>query len=240
MITAISFDVWNTLLRIDVVFKKLANAIAILKDMTPTEVEATIRRVYRKAKELRLYITDSYEVTAFPARSRALLANEIGIDVDELQSMIDMTFDNIDLNNILYEDVKQTLEFLNSINFKMGIIGNTVFWESIYTRELLERLGLNTYFKTQIYSDEIGIFKPDKRIFLEFCRRLNVKPFDVLHIGDNVVEDVGGAISSGMKAMLIDRLGIAKKQAIPVIGVFIAQNLLDVLEAIQILDKESM
>jgi putative hydrolase of the HAD superfamily len=238
MITAVSFDVWNTLLRIDIVFRRLAKAIAVLKNLDPIEVEKLIHKVYRRARELRLYITESHEVTSFPARSRVLLASELSIDVDELASLIDITFNAVDINLILYEDVKPTLELLNSINLKMGIIGNTVFWESIYTRELLEKLELNTYFRTQVYSDEFGVFKPDKRIFLEFCRRLNAKPWNTLHVGDGIVEDVGGALSSGMKVMLIDRTGITKKMAIPTMGIFITQSLSDILEAIQILDKQ--
>lgn len=235
MISAISFDIWNTLLDIDVVFRRLAKAISIAKGLDPVEIEKLIQKVYKKTKELRLYITNSSEVRSFPMRSRNLLANALGIDVHELGLLIEATLNSIEANSIVYEDVKPTLELLRSLNLKMGIIGNTVFWESIYTRELLERLELRNYFRTQIYSDEIGVFKPGKEIFLEFCRRLNVKPQEVIHVGDSVVEDVGGAISSNMKVVLIDRLGLTKKISIPTIGLYVAQSLSDILEAIQIL-----
>ncbi|MEM4788910.1 MAG: HAD family hydrolase [Ignisphaera sp.] len=235
MISAISFDVWNTLLNIDVLFRRLAKSISIMKGLDPVEVEAKINETYRKARELRLYVFDSDEVRVFPIRSRHLLAKVLNMDFEELVKAIDTTFSYIDIDSILFKDVKPTLDVLSSLNIKLGIIGNTVFWESIYTRELIDRLGLREYFSVQLYSDEVGIFKPDKRIFLEYCRRLNVKPQEVLHVGDSIIEDVGGALSSSMKVLMINRTSSTKKIIIPEINLMITYSLYDIVEAIQVL-----
>lgn len=236
MIIAISFDVWNTLLKIDVMFRRLAKTLSITKGLDPVEVERRIYETYRKAKELRLYINDSNEVRSYPGRTRQFLAKALGIEIDEIVNAIETTFSLVDKDTILYSDVVSTLDALNDLDIKMGVIGNTVFWESIYTRELLEGLNLRGYFKVQLYSDEVGVFKPDRRIFLEFCRRINAKPHEVIHVGDSVIEDIGGAISTGMKALLIDRN--SKKTVIPLIGIMISPNLSDVIEAIQIFSQQ--
>lgn len=235
MISAVSFDVWNTLLNIDVLFRKLAKSISMMKGLDPAEVEVKIYETYRKARELRLFIFDSDEVRVFPIRSRHLLAKVLNIGFEELIKAIDATFSSLDTDSILFKDVKPALDTLSSLDLKLGIIGNTVFWESVYTRELLDRLGLREYFNVQLYSDEVGIFKPDKRIFLEYCRRLNVKPQEVLHVGDSVIEDVGGALSSGMKVLMINRASSTKKVILPEINLMITCSLSDIVEALQVL-----
>jgi len=232
MLSAVTFDVWNTLLKIDAVFSKLATTISVMKGLDPVDAKTTIYEVYKKTRELRLYIVDSDEVRSFPARSRQFLARTLGADVDDIKNAIEITFSSVDPSSLLYDDVKPALEVLGSMGISMGIIGNTVFWESIFTREILEKTGLRSYFRFQIYSDEIGFFKPDRRIFLEFCRRANVKPQQVVHVGDSVIEDIGGALSSGMKAMLIDRS--SKKLIVSSVNLIITPTLLDLVEALQI------
>ncbi|MEM1526890.1 MAG: HAD family hydrolase [Ignisphaera sp.] len=236
MILAVSFDVWNTLLNTDVLFRRLAKLVSVMRGLDPVEVEAIIYETYKKVRELRLFIVNSDEVRVFPMRSRHLLAKMLNIDFEELVKAIDAIFASLDIDSILFKDVKPTLDVLSSLNLKLGVIGNTAFWESIYTRELLDRSGIKEYLNVQLYSDEVGIFKPDKRIFLEFCKRLNVKPQEVLHIGDSVIEDVGGSLSSGMKVMMINRAGNARKVIVPEVGLMITHSLSDAIEAIQVLD----
>ena len=204
MISAVSFDVWNTLLRLDVIYRVMAKILSEVKNLDPVDIEKIIYNTYRKLKEMRLYI-DNSNVMSFIARARAYLAKTLNCNYDDIISALDLTFSSIDAKQLLFEDVLPTLETLKSLNIEMGIIGNNIFWESTYTREVIDRLGLKKYFKVQLYSDEVGYFKPDKRIFLELCRRIDVKPSEVIHVGDSVAEDVGGALSSGMYAILIDR-----------------------------------
>lgn len=235
MIAAVSFDVWNTLLKIDTVYHELSKNISVMKGLELNYVERKIYEVYRKVREMRLYVNDSNEVRSFVSISRNILARSLGIDYDDVIKAVNETFSTIDASGLLFEDVVPTLDLLDMRGISMGIVGNTVFWESIYTRELLENLNLKNYFKIQLYSDEVGIFKPDKRIFLEFCKRLGVKPIEVIHVGDNVIEDVGGAISVGMNVVLINRS--YKKMVLPTLGIMIATKLDDVIEAIQIFSQ---
>lgn len=233
MITAISFDVWNTLLKIDIVYHRLAKSIALIRGLNPFDIERTIYDVYKRVKEIKIYVYDDIDIRNFVTRSRAMLAKALNIDQEELSKLIDVTFSSMEIKDLVFDDVIPTLDMLESIGIKMGVIGNTVFWESIYVRELLEKLDLKKYFKIQLYSDELGIFKPDRRIFLEFCKRFNVKPSEAIHVGDNIVEDIGGALSTGMKAILIDRT--SKKVSLQLLGIMIISKLEDIVEAIQML-----
>jgi putative hydrolase of the HAD superfamily len=52
-----------------------------------------------------------------------------------------------------------------------------------------------------IFSEEVGIRKPDPKIFQLVARRLNVQPAEIVHVGDNLRMDVWGAKNAGLKAI---------------------------------------
>ena len=58
---------------------------------------------------------------------------------------------------------------------------------------------IQDYFKTILVSGELGIRKPDARIFQLACEGLQVQPKDCLMIGDNLSADIEGAKSIGMQ-----------------------------------------
>ncbi len=70
---------------------------------------------------------------------------------------------------------------------------------------LLKRLGLTPFFDAVVTSSEVGVEKPDGRIFTEALRRLEVEPGEALHVGDSPLDDVEGAIAAGMEAVRLDR-----------------------------------
>ena len=72
---------------------------------------------------------------------------------------------------------------------------------------LLADLGLAPLVDAVVHSSRAGSAKPDPGIFRDALARLDVAPGDALHVGDEPVEDVSGARSAGMRAVLIDRAG---------------------------------
>ncbi|UQX87626.1 HAD family hydrolase [Jatrophihabitans telluris] len=72
---------------------------------------------------------------------------------------------------------------------------------------ILERVGLAGYFKVAIVGQEIGVRKPDPRIYLRACAELDLAPHEVLHVGDDPVEDWAAARQAGLRAVLLDRAG---------------------------------
>ena len=72
---------------------------------------------------------------------------------------------------------------------------------------VLKRLGESgVTFEKVFLSDELKAYKggPDRRFFSTLCRELNVKPEEILHIGDSV-SDISGASKSGIHSCLISR-----------------------------------
>jgi putative hydrolase of the HAD superfamily len=50
-----------------------------------------------------------------------------------------------------------------------------------------------------VFSDDVGVRKPDPAIFMHACGALGVEPAAVLFVGDNLVTDVQGAANVGMQ-----------------------------------------
>jgi putative hydrolase of the HAD superfamily len=64
---------------------------------------------------------------------------------------------------------------------------------------------LAPYFKTIVISGEVGIPKPEPRIFELALERLGVAPQEAAMVGDSRPRDVAGARATGMRAIQIIR-----------------------------------
>jgi len=78
----------------------------------------------------------------------------------------------------------------------MGIIADTA-WTGRMMCGVLEGVGLLDFFGTVICSCDLGVRKPDRRIFEA---ALSTGP--VLYIGDHIAKDIDGAVACGWDAAL--------------------------------------
>jgi putative hydrolase of the HAD superfamily len=98
----------------------------------------------------------------------------------------------------LIDGALETLRWVNTKNYKIGLICNTGRTPGRTIRILLEQLGMIKYFDVTTFSNELRIRKPDPRIFLYTLNRLKSQPKNSLHVGDIVELDVLGAKNAGM------------------------------------------
>ena len=106
-------------------------------------------------------------------------------------------------NATLYEDVLPTLDRLQQMDLKMGIISN---WDTpLHT--MVEELGLAPYFEVIIASHDqrVRSAKPDAAIFEYTLNAVGVPAEEAVHVGDSFEADIMGAHSAGSRAILIDR-----------------------------------
>jgi HAD superfamily hydrolase (TIGR01509 family) len=103
----------------------------------------------------------------------------------------------------LNPDAPQVLQWLQKKRKKIGLVCNTGITPGFELREFLSKIGASQYFDVMIFSDEVGIRKPDPRIFYLAARKLEAKPHETVHIGDNLKSDVWGAKSAGFKAIYL-------------------------------------
>jgi putative hydrolase of the HAD superfamily len=88
-------------------------------------------------------------------------------------------------------------------NLKIGLVSNTM-WPGIYHRGDLERFGLLRFFDHLVFSGDLGLWKPDPRIFQTSLDGLGISPHEAVFVGDNPQHDVAGAQGVGMRGVLID------------------------------------
>jgi putative hydrolase of the HAD superfamily len=100
-----------------------------------------------------------------------------------------------------YDDVEPVLKELRGRGLRLGVVSN---WDTRLKR-IGSGLGLDRLVDFMVISAEVGVRKPDPRIFREALRRAGVRPEEALHVGDLPDEDVEGARRAGVRAVLIDR-----------------------------------
>jgi len=103
---------------------------------------------------------------------------------------------------IEYPDAKVVLESLKG-RVKVGVVSNVSSHEAAY--EILRKVGFERYVDHLVTSAQTGIRKPDPGIFLYAMKTLGVKPNESVHVGDHPRNDVGGALTMGIKTVLVVR-----------------------------------
>ena len=118
-------------------------------------------------------------------------------------------------NATLYEDVLPTLNRLQQMNLKMGIISN---WDTPL-HAMVEEIGLAPYFEVVVASHDqrVRSAKPDAAIFEYALNAVGVSPEEAIHVGDSFEADIVGAHTAGLRAILLDRDGTQTGQWIETI-----------------------
>ena len=101
----------------------------------------------------------------------------------------------------LLPDAADTLAALRRRGLRLGLITNG---ESRLQNAKVDLCGLRPLLDLSAVSGDEGIHKPDPRLFRRIAARLGVAAEDCLFVGDNVKNDIEGALSAGMQAAWID------------------------------------
>jgi putative hydrolase of the HAD superfamily len=101
----------------------------------------------------------------------------------------------------LFPEVPGVLEQLGARGVRMGVVTN--FDDRIH--QVLEDLGITRYFDAIQTAEGSGLQKPDPRFFTRAAATLQATAQDTIVVGDDVVQDLGGAQRAGMRGLLVDR-----------------------------------
>ena len=99
---------------------------------------------------------------------------------------------------VLLPGAIETLKELKRRGYLLGVVTNGV---SSLQNIKLDTAGIRDLFDVVVVSGDIGVYKPDRRIFDEAARRLGVQNSEVLFVGDHPVNDIEGALGAGMQAI---------------------------------------
>ena len=102
---------------------------------------------------------------------------------------------------VLYPHLAQTLAHLRKAGYRIGLVSNTGRTWGRFLRPIQDAFGIGRFFDVRVFSDEVGVRKPDARIFEAALEALALPPGEVVHVGDDVEADVAGAMGLGMRAV---------------------------------------
>ena len=99
---------------------------------------------------------------------------------------------------VAYADAAGVLEALQAAGLRVGAVSNVGF----DLRPVLDGLGLLGLLDACVLSFEVGVAKPDPRIFRAACTALGVDPAQTLMVGDHPEAD-GGAAAAGLRTLIL-------------------------------------
>ncbi|MBX5321423.1 MAG: HAD family hydrolase [Candidatus Bathyarchaeota archaeon] len=211
-VKAVTFDLWETLLfekegysdaRSSVRCKNLVNA---LKELG---IEVSFEGVNFALNETRSSLLKIWDANRDVAHSdqiklfiKHLLGNSFAVKEEWLNPLSSAYISALfEVPPYLNLDAHEILRWLKSRDKNVGIICNTGLTPGFGLKQFIERENIAKHFDVMMFSDEVGIRKPDSRIFLLAAEKLKVEPCKVVHVGDNLRTDVWGAKNAGFKAV---------------------------------------
>jgi putative hydrolase of the HAD superfamily len=206
---AILFDAGNTLLYTSPPVAEIYCSVAREYGCSASveDVQEAARKVYKEFDAAFLQANSEYRHSDEEDRRRwALLIRstfqQLGFDrcMDEITERLLETFRNPAIWR-LFPEVMEVLRQLKSEGYKLGIVSN---WSSALLN-LCTALELEPHLDVILVSAVIGWEKPSPFIFQKALSLLQVAPEEAIHVGDSYYQDILGAQSIGIKAVLIDR-----------------------------------
>ncbi|MBI4360543.1 HAD family hydrolase [Candidatus Micrarchaeota archaeon] len=101
-----------------------------------------------------------------------------------------------------FADTMPTLEKLRRQGYKLAVLSNTTYLGLEYA---LQKVPLHDAVDEIITSYDESVIKPDPRMFLAVQKRFDVRPSEILMVGDNLHNDVQAARDAGWHAVHVDR-----------------------------------
>jgi len=98
-------------------------------------------------------------------------------------------------------DLVETLTQLKDFGLKLGIVSNTFANREPLERHM-EKVGILGFFPVRLYSYELGMRKPDARIFRIAAEKIGEGLENILFVGDRIDKDIRPALKGGMAAAL--------------------------------------
>ncbi len=210
-VKAVLFDFGHTLVDFRRTQEALHAAYQEIRDRIEAvafmEVPELLDLVERVAGGVDRLVEQSYREGRLEEINQAVLLREalagIGFDLpDDVIDHIVILDHSAYSNSIAVEpDVLATLKTLKGDGYRMGLVSNLTLRADLMRADL-QRWGLIDQLDATVFSSEVGVRKPDPRIFKEALKRVGAEPAETVFVGDRLYDDVSGAQAVGMRGVL--------------------------------------
>lgn len=117
-------------------------------------------------------------------------------DHPEMQELYDSFNYDFGKHVVMLEGAIDVLKEIKNKGYILGCITNGV---SSLQNIKLDTAGIRDLFDVVVVSGDIGIYKPDRRIFDYAIQLAGVKNEESLYVGDHPINDIQGALGAGMQ-----------------------------------------
>jgi FMN phosphatase YigB (HAD superfamily) len=203
-LAAVTFDFWNTLAYAEegrLHDRRAAAWAGILEEAEAMVERNVLLAAFARATERH---QDAWRANRqFPAEQAAAHAiADLGVDVPAAvrERLVDsFAGAGRDAELSLAPRVDGCLARLRAAGLRLAIICDVGFTSGADLRGFLDRQGLLERFDGWAFSDEVGVYKPDPRMFAHALAELGgVDPGAAAHVGDLRRTDVAGSRAAGM------------------------------------------
>jgi HAD superfamily hydrolase (TIGR01509 family) len=144
--------------------------------------------------------TDPASLAELRSRCARILSDGLGREVDVETMMAAIRFHPA-------ADARPALTRLRARGLALVCVSN---WDYALP-QVLDAAGLGNLLDGVVTSAAVGARKPDPAIFRAALDLAGCEPAEALHVGDTPEEDLAGAESAGIPALLIDRHGETRR-----------------------------
>ena len=106
-------------------------------------------------------------------------------------------------NRVLVQGARELLDSLQG-KARLGLVTNNSVAEQF---DKLRALNIAHHFDSIVISEDVGVTKPDARIFAIALERLGAKAHETVMVGDNLQVDIHGALNAHIAAVWLNRAG---------------------------------
>jgi len=132
------------------------------------------------------------------------VAAEFGLEGLPLEKISAFYLESLSAQPQLFPGALATVRAL-SRKFPLALITNGI---AAVQRKRFAASPITPYFQAVVISEEVGIAKPDPRIFAPALKKIGVEAGDVLYVGDSVTSDMAAARNAGMDFCWLNPTGV--------------------------------
>ena len=115
------------------------------------------------------------------------LLENLNISYTYFNSYLEIYNDTFIDNIKIFDNFEKLLILLKNHNIKIGLHTNNIFIQQI---NKLDKLNITKYFDIIYTSSEDGNEKPNYNIFNNMINKINIKPENLIYIGDDYINDI--------------------------------------------------
>lgn len=211
-IKAVFFDWFNTLARYEPARDESARRVMheygyeVTLDKVRQAMAAADKDWFEENTRSSIRLRSAAEQAKAYARHHQMILKGAGIDLSAKPDLLAKVVTRMQtlssaMHFVLFDDVVPALKSVRERKLAIGLLTNLDRDMAAMSREL----GIGEYIDVTVTSGEIGVDKPDPRIFQAALKRAGVKAAEAVLVGDQYKNDILGARGVGMKGILIDR-----------------------------------